>query len=163
MSEESSETMVFYDKWTRIIDEQINNGAGEGYVKILVNSDEGRCLASSMSGVLGFKEWDAFTSYFKVKGFYPLITTVHEEDLDDPEMEPWEYHILKMVREVPQVFSLEKIDDGFILYQGRTGLQHGYNLAYIREPAHNFDPEFIERLLNLGLAAHLERVRQGDI
>lgn len=47
-------------------------------------------------------------------------------------------------------FSIEPHGDGYALYYGRCGHMHGYNLVNMVEPAFNFDPKHIEKLLNLG-------------
>lgn len=47
-------------------------------------------------------------------------------------------------------YSIEPHGDGYALYFGRCNHRHGYNLANMVEPAFNFEPRHIEKLLNLG-------------
>jgi hypothetical protein len=47
-------------------------------------------------------------------------------------------------------YTIEKHGKGYVLYHGRCHHRHGYNLAYITEPAANCDLAHIERLLNVG-------------
>ena len=47
-------------------------------------------------------------------------------------------------------YTIEPHGKGYALYHGRCGHRHGYNLAYITEPAANCDLAHIERLLNVG-------------
>ena len=49
-------------------------------------------------------------------------------------------------------FSIEAHGTAYVLYFGRCGHRHGYNLATISDCSHNCDLEYIEQLLN----------RQGD-
>lgn len=49
-----------------------------------------------------------------------------------------------------QIYTVEPHGDGFVLYYGRCNHRHGYNLVYLKEPAINFDPEHIQKLLQLG-------------
>lgn len=48
----------------------------------------------------------------------------------------------------PNKYTIEPHGDGMALYYGRCNHRHGCNLANIKEPASNFDPKEIERLLN---------------
>ena len=45
-------------------------------------------------------------------------------------------------------YSIETHGNAYALYFGRCKHLHGYNLAKISEPAHNFNPAEIVRLLN---------------
>lgn len=47
-------------------------------------------------------------------------------------------------------FTIEPHGDGYALYYGRCNHRHGYNLVNMVEPAFNFDPDHIEKLINLG-------------
>jgi hypothetical protein len=47
-------------------------------------------------------------------------------------------------------YTIEPHGDGYALYYERCAHRHGYNLAYITEPAFNCDLKHIERLINLG-------------
>ena len=47
-------------------------------------------------------------------------------------------------------YSIEPHGDGYALYYGRCGHRHGHNLINMVEPAWNFEPKHIEKLLNLG-------------
>ena len=40
--------------------------------------------------------------------------------------------------------------DDYVLYYGRCKHQHGYNLVILTEPAFNFNPKHLEKLINLG-------------
>ena len=43
---------------------------------------------------------------------------------------------------------------GYALYYGRCMHKHGYNLVNMIEPASNFEPKHIEKLINLGNAEY---------
>lgn len=47
-------------------------------------------------------------------------------------------------------YSIELHGDGYALYYGRCGHRHGYNLINMVEPAFNFEPSHIEKMINLG-------------
>jgi hypothetical protein len=47
-------------------------------------------------------------------------------------------------------YSIEPHGDGYALYYDRCNHRHGYNLINMVEPAWNFEPKHIERLINLG-------------
>jgi hypothetical protein len=49
-----------------------------------------------------------------------------------------------------QIYTIEPHGNGYALYYGRCNHRHGYNLVYLTDPAFNFDPAHIEKLLNLG-------------
>lgn len=51
-------------------------------------------------------------------------------------------------------YTIEPHGDGYALYYGRCNHRHGYNLVYMKEPAFNFDPEHIEKMINFGQYAH---------
>lgn len=48
-------------------------------------------------------------------------------------------------------YSIEKHGNGYALFYGRCNHRHGYNLVYMVEPAFNFNPDHIQRLINMGL------------
>jgi hypothetical protein len=56
-------------------------------------------------------------------------------------------------------YSIEPHGGGYVLYYGRCGHRHGDNLVNMIEPAWNFDPVQITRLLNLGLKEYWESGR----
>ena len=47
-------------------------------------------------------------------------------------------------------YTIELHGEGYALYYGRCRHRHGYNLINMVEPAWNFDPKHIEKLINLG-------------
>ena len=47
-------------------------------------------------------------------------------------------------------YTIELHGDGYALYYGRCNHRHGYNLINMAEPAFNFEPRHIEKLINLG-------------
>ena len=47
-------------------------------------------------------------------------------------------------------YTIEPHGNGYVLYYGRCQHKHGLNLIYMADPAYNFDPSHIEKLLNLG-------------
>lgn len=47
-------------------------------------------------------------------------------------------------------YTIEPHGDGYALYYGRCVHRHGYNLINMVEPAWNFEPAHIEKLINLG-------------
>ena len=47
-------------------------------------------------------------------------------------------------------YSIESHGDGYALYYARCGHRHGYNLVTMIDPAYNFEPRHIERLINAG-------------
>lgn len=47
-------------------------------------------------------------------------------------------------------YTIEPHGNGYALYYGRCGHRHGYNLINMVEPAWNFEPAHIEKLINLG-------------
>lgn len=47
-------------------------------------------------------------------------------------------------------YTIEPHGSGYALYYGRCGHRHGYNLINMVEPAWNFEPAHIEKLINLG-------------
>lgn len=53
-------------------------------------------------------------------------------------------------------YTIEQHETGHALYFGRCNHRHGYNLANIIEPAWNFNPEFVEKLINLGNKVYLD-------
>jgi len=58
-------------------------------------------------------------------------------------------------------YTIEPHGDGYALYLGRCGHRHGWNLINMVEPASQFDPKFIENLINLGLIEYQKQ--QGFI
>lgn len=50
-----------------------------------------------------------------------------------------------------------------MLYYGRCGHRHGYNLVNMVEPAWNFEPEHIEKLINLGNAGYQKNPNRGHV
>jgi hypothetical protein len=60
-------------------------------------------------------------------------------------------------------FTIEPHGDGYALYYSRCNHMHGYNLANIIEPAWNFDPKHIEKLINLGAAEYAKNPDRGHI
>ena len=63
-------------------------------------------------------------------------------------MTEWE-ELLKPCK-CPARYTIEPHGDGYALYYGRCGHRHGYNLINMLEPAWNFEPRHIEKLINLG-------------
>jgi len=51
-------------------------------------------------------------------------------------------------------YTIEPHGDGYALYYARCVHRHGYNLVNMTEPAFNFDPAHIEKLINLGDAVY---------
>jgi hypothetical protein len=47
-------------------------------------------------------------------------------------------------------YTIEPHGEGYALYYGRCACRHGYNLANMVEPAWNFEPKHIEKMINLG-------------
>jgi hypothetical protein len=47
-------------------------------------------------------------------------------------------------------YSIQEHGSGYALYLGRCPHRHGYTLINMHEPAWNFDPKHIEKLINLG-------------
>lgn len=47
-------------------------------------------------------------------------------------------------------YTIEPHGSGYALYYGRCVHRHGYNLINMVEPAWNFEPTHIEKLINLG-------------
>jgi hypothetical protein len=58
-------------------------------------------------------------------------------------------------------YSIEPHDEGYALYYGRCSHRHGYNLITMNEPAWNFDPKHIEKLINLGAAEYSKNPNGG--
>ncbi len=58
-------------------------------------------------------------------------------------------------------YTIERHGKGYALYLGRCNHRHGWNLINMVEPAMQFDPKFIEMLINLGLAEYQKQ--QGFI
>lgn len=47
-------------------------------------------------------------------------------------------------------YTIEPHGEGYALYYGRCVHRHGYNLINMVEPAFNFEPKHIEKMINLG-------------
>lgn len=47
-------------------------------------------------------------------------------------------------------YTVEPRGEGYALYYDRCPHRHGYNLVNMVDPAWNFDPKHIERLINAG-------------
>jgi hypothetical protein len=60
-------------------------------------------------------------------------------------------------------FTIEPHNDGYVLYYGRCPHRHGYNLVQLIEPAFNFEPKHIERLINLGNAEYQKNCNRGYV
>ena len=74
-------------------------------------------------------------------------------------MPDWEEFLQPCECEVK--YSIEPHGDGYALYYGRCNHRHGYNLANMVEPAFNFDPRHIEKLINLGAAEYAKNPDGG--
>lgn len=57
-------------------------------------------------------------------------------------------------------YSIEPHGQALVLYYGRCVHRHGFNLVYLTEPAKNFNPEEIEKLLNLG--SKYQKILESD-
>jgi hypothetical protein len=60
-------------------------------------------------------------------------------------------------------YSIEPLDEGYVLYYGRCRHSHGYTLVSMTEPEFNFDPRHIERLINLGNAEYQKNSSKGYV
>lgn len=60
-------------------------------------------------------------------------------------------------------YTIEPHGDGYALYYGRCNHRHGYNLINMVEPAFNFDPRHIEKLINLGSKEYSKNPDGGHI
>ena len=60
-------------------------------------------------------------------------------------------------------YSISSHGDGYALYYGRCDHRHGYNLINMVEPAWNFDPRHIEKLINLGAKEYAKNPDGGHI
>jgi hypothetical protein len=60
-------------------------------------------------------------------------------------------------------YSIGPHGDGYALYYGRCNHRHGYNLINMVEPAWNFDPKHIEKLINLGDAEYKKNPDGGHL
>jgi hypothetical protein len=60
-------------------------------------------------------------------------------------------------------YSIELHGDGYVLYHGRCGHRHGYNLVYLNDPAFNCDLKHIEKLINLGAAEYAKNPDGGHL
>lgn len=59
-------------------------------------------------------------------------------------------------------YTIERHGKGYALYLGRCNHRHGWNLVNMIEPASNFDPKHIERLINLGAALYDQYPEEKD-
>lgn len=60
-------------------------------------------------------------------------------------------------------YSIEPHGDAHVLYYGRCGHRHGWNLIYLNEPALNCDFRHLEKLLNLGNAEYAKNPDGGHL
>lgn len=60
-------------------------------------------------------------------------------------------------------FTIEPHGEGYALYYGRCNHRHGWNLINMVEPAWNFDPKHIEKLINLGNAEYNKNPTGGHV
>lgn len=58
-------------------------------------------------------------------------------------------------------YTIEPHGDGYALYYGRCVHRHGYNLINMTEPAWNFEPAHIEKLINLGAVEYAKNPTGG--
>jgi hypothetical protein len=58
-------------------------------------------------------------------------------------------------------YTIEPHGEGYALYYGRCVHRHGYNLVNMVEPAWNFEPKHIEKLINLGAAEYAKNPNGG--
>ena len=60
-------------------------------------------------------------------------------------------------------FTIEPHGKGYALYYGRCNHKHGYNLINMIEPAWNFEPYHIEKLINMGNKEYMKNPDGGHI
>jgi hypothetical protein len=60
-------------------------------------------------------------------------------------------------------YTIEPRGDGYALYYARCVHRHGYNLVNMTEPAFNFEPRHIERLINLGNTEYQQNPTGGHV
>lgn len=60
-------------------------------------------------------------------------------------------------------YTIRPHGDGYALYYGRCDHMHGYNLINMIEPAWNFDPSHIEKLINMGDTEYKKNPDGGHI
>ena len=60
-------------------------------------------------------------------------------------------------------YTIEPHGEGYALYYGRCMHKHGYNLVNMIEPAWNFEPKHIEKLINLGDAEYQKNPDGGHV
>ena len=60
-------------------------------------------------------------------------------------------------------YTIEHHGKGYALYYGRCNHRHGYNLINMVEPAFNFDPKHIEKLINLGNTQYGKNPNSGHL
>ena len=60
-------------------------------------------------------------------------------------------------------YTIEPHGEGYALYYGRCVHRHGYNLVNMVEPAFNFEPKHIEKMINLGqeVYEHVSKMYTG--
>ena len=60
-------------------------------------------------------------------------------------------------------YTIEPHGKGYALYYGRCNHRHGYNLINMVEPAWNFDPKHIEKLIELGDVEYKKNPDKGHL
>lgn len=60
-------------------------------------------------------------------------------------------------------YSIEPHGEGYALYYARCPHRHGYNLVNMTDPAWNFDPRHIEKLINFGSVEYEKNPNGGHI
>lgn len=60
-------------------------------------------------------------------------------------------------------YTIEQHGNGYALFYNRCNHRHGYNLIYMTDPAWNFSPSHIEKLINLGHAEYQKNPTGGHI
>ena len=60
-------------------------------------------------------------------------------------------------------YSISPHGDAYALFYGRCDHRHGYNLANMVEPAWNFEPRHIEKLINFGNAVYKQNPTGGHL
>lgn len=61
------------------------------------------------------------------------------------------------------LYTIEPHGEGYALYYSRCIHRHGYNLVYLTDPAYNFEPRHIERLLNIGSKEYFKNPNKGHL
>lgn len=60
-------------------------------------------------------------------------------------------------------YTISPHGDGHVLYYGRCGHRHGWNLVELHDPALNCDFKHLEKLLNLGMKEYEKNPDGGHI